>query len=134
VIAADKLINQSVVHKAFGKGIICNADDKHIEVNFQDQGKVSKFAYPSCFGGFLVLENGVLQSVVDSEVKAWRQESGAVQKEKLLHQYERTLKGIEARRAAEQEKKLKAAQRAMEYRSAYSNMRQEKRKEAPVQN
>lgn len=50
-----------------------------------------------------------------------------MQKEALRHQYEKTIQGIEARRLAAGEKKLKAAQRAMEHRSTYSNVKQGKK-------
>lgn len=129
MVEADKLINQTVIHKSFGKGIIIRiVDKKYLEVDFTEKGKVSKFAYPSCFYGFLTLEDSSLQVEIDAVVEVWKQESGVLQKEELRHQYEKTMRGIEARRLAAEEKKLKAAQRSMEHRSTYSNVRQEKKK------
>lgn len=126
MIETDQLINKTVIHKSYGKGIICSVDGKYLEVDFTEKGKVSKFVYPSCFNGFLTLEKSKLQSEIDSVIEVWKQESGAVRKEELRHQYEKTIQGIEARRIAAEEKKLKAAQRAMDHRSSYSNVKQEK--------
>ncbi|MGN1176628.1 MAG: hypothetical protein ACI4S1_14345 [Roseburia sp.] len=123
----EKLVNQTVAHKSFGKGIIRSVDEKYLEVDFTEKGKVSKFPYPSCFHGFLTLEDSNLQTEIGEIIEVWKQESGVVQKEALRHQYEKTIQGIEARRLAAEEKKLKAAQRAMEHRSTYSNVKQGKK-------
>ena len=124
----EKLINQTVMHKTFGKGIICSIDEKYLGVDFTEKGKVSKFPYPSCFNGFLTVEDSDLQTEIASVLEVWKQESGTVQKEELRNQYEKTMQGIAARRLAMEEKKLKAAQRAMEHRSAYSNTNFNKKK------
>lgn len=124
----EKLVNQTVIHKSFGKGIIRSVDEKYLEVDFTEKGKVSKFPYPGCFHGFLTIEDGSLQSEIEAVVENWKQDSGVVQKEELRHQYEKTMQGIEARRLAAEEKKLKVAQRAMEHRSTYSNTNFNKKK------
>lgn len=117
----EKLVNQTVIHISFEKGIIRSVDEKYLEVDFIEKGKVSKFPYPGCFHGFLTIEDSSLQTEIEAVVEGWKQESGVTHKEELRHQYEKTMQGIEARRLAAEEKKLKAAQRAMEHRSAYSN-------------
>ena len=117
----EKLVNQTVIHLFYGEGIIRNADEKYLEVDFKGKGKISKFPYPSCFDGFLDLEDSDLQTEITSVVEAWKVESGAAQKEKLRHRYEKTMQGIEARRQAAKDKKLKAAQRAKEHRSQHSH-------------
>ena len=124
----EKLGNQTVIHKIFGKGIILSVDEKYLEVNFTERGKVSKFSYPSCFHGFLTIENSSLQKEIDAVVEVWKQESGIMQKEEFKKQYEKTMQSIEARRLAAEEKKLKAAQRAMEHRSTYNNSNFNKKK------
>ncbi|MBQ7920176.1 MAG: hypothetical protein IJ324_09595 [Lachnospiraceae bacterium] len=124
----EKLVNQTVIHKSFGKGIIRSVDEKYLEVDFMEKGKVSKFPYPSCFNGFLIMEDCELQPEITSVVEVWKVESGAVQKEELRHQYEKTMQGIESRRLAAEDKKLKAAQRAMEHRSTYSSTNFNKKK------
>jgi len=123
-----KLVNQTVIHKSFGKGIIRNVDEKYLEVEFIEKGKVSKFPYPGCFHGFLTIEESSLLTEIEAVVEGWKQESGVIQKEELRHQYEKTMQSIEARRLAAEEKKLKAAQRAMEHRSTYSNINFNKKK------
>lgn len=124
----EKLVNQTVTHKVFGKGNIRSVDEKYLEVDFMKTGKVSKFPYPSCFHGFLTVEDCKLQMEIEAVVEVWKQESGAVQKEELKLQHEKTMQGIESRRLAAAEKKLKVAQRAMEHRSAYNNVNQCKTK------
>ena len=44
----EKLVNQTVIHTSFGKGIIRSVDEKYLEVDFVEMGKVSKFPYPGC--------------------------------------------------------------------------------------
>lgn len=124
----EKLVNQTVIHKSFGEGVIRSVDEKYLEVEFREKGKISKFSYPGCFNGFLTVEDGSLQLEIEAVVEVWRQESGVVQKEELKKQYEKTMQSIEARRLAAEEKKLKAAQRAMEHRSTYSNSNFSKKK------
>ena len=59
----EKLVNQTVIHKSFGKGIIRSVDEKYLEVDFVETGKVSKFPYPGCFHGFLTIEDSSLYIV-----------------------------------------------------------------------
>lgn len=127
MIEADKLINQTVIHKSFGKGIICSVDEKYLVVDFRKKCKLSKFAYPLCFHGFLILEDSQLQLEVEKAVEVWKQESGIVQKEELKRQYEKTMQGIEARRIATEEKRLKTSRRAMGYNFISDNVKQEQK-------
>ena len=124
----ENLANQTVIHKSFGKGIIRSVDEKYLEVEFAEKGKTSKFPYPGCFHGFLTIENVSLQQEIEAVVEEWKQDSDVMQKEELKKQYEKTIQSIEARRLAAEEKKLKAAQRSMEHRSAYSSSSFNKKK------
>lgn len=117
----EKLVNQAVIHKTFGKGIIRSVDETYLEVDFTEKVKVSKFSYPGCFNGFLTVVDNSLQPEIEAIVEDWKLESGVVHKEELKKQYDKTMQSIEARRLAAEEKKKKAAQRAMEHRSTYSN-------------
>lgn len=117
----EKLVNQTVTHKSFGKGIIRSVNDKYLEVEFTEKGKISMFPYPGCFHGFLAIEDNNIQSEIEAVVEDWKQENNIVQKEELKKQYEKTIQSIEARRLAVEEKKLQAVQRAMEHRSKYGN-------------
>lgn len=120
---AASMLNQAVVHKTYGKGTITRVDEKYLEVAFAEGQKVSKFAYPSCFHGFLSFEDEVLQDEAQQRVDTWMDESGTRKSEALYKKYEKTMRGIEERRAAAEEKKLKAAQRAMEHRTNYNRDR-----------
>ena len=122
------LVNQSVIHKNFGRGMIVSVNsEKYLNVKFEGKDATCKFSYPQCFYGYLTLENCKLQSEIAQIVEIWKEEKGITEREKLYHQYEITLRGIENRRIAAKEKKMKASQRAVEHRTAY-NMRHENKK------
>lgn len=77
----EKLVNQTVIHKSFGKGIIRSVDKKYLEVEFIEKGKVSRFLYPDCFYGFLTIEDSGLQLEIEAVVEDWKQDRGVIQKE-----------------------------------------------------
>lgn len=52
-----KLVNEKVKHIKFGNGIIKKADDKNIEVLFDDVEGEKIFRYPEAFGKFLKIGN-----------------------------------------------------------------------------
>ena len=112
------LIKETVVHKSFGKGVIRNAYDKYLEVDFLQSKKQSKFIYPVCFSSFLRLESEEKEKDIAEDITRWRKESGADEKEKLRQQYETTQEGIRARRTAAAERRQRIAQRSMEHRSS----------------
>lgn len=121
----EKLVEETVVHKSFGTGVVRGADDKYLEVEFPEKNKKSTFVYPLCFDGFLMLVNEEKQAEVLRELKQWKIEGKIVQKEELWHRYEKTTQEIRARQMAAEEKKRKSAQRTMENRSAYSGIRKD---------
>lgn len=127
MITAEKLINQTVIHKTFGKGIISGIDDKHLMAEFKEKDKIGKFSYPACFNGFLTLEDKELQKEMDETLGIWKQITGEARKEELREQYEKTVQGIKERHQAAEERKIKAAQRVMEHRFNY-NVKKEKEK------
>ena len=65
---------------------------------------------------------------IEAVVEDWKQDRGVIQKEKLRKQYEKNMRSIEARRLAAEEKRLKAAQRAMGHRFTYSSSSFNKKK------
>lgn len=118
------LENQQVVHKKFGKGIICSTDNgKYLNVRFEKKTEICKFAYPQCFYGYLTLGDSELQLEIDSVVDSWKNENDIEEKEKLRNRYKETLRGIEKRRNAAEEKKIKAAQRTAEHRTMYNTQK-----------
>lgn len=62
------LINQRVLHKTYGTGIIVTQIKEYIEVNFDAICEIKKFPYPSCFEKFLKLEDDSLQSAIESKL------------------------------------------------------------------
>jgi len=75
--------------------------------------------YLSCFDGYAKLENKAKQRRVQADLEKWKTESGATQKEELRREYEKTQQEIRERRDAAEERKIKAAKRAMEHRTVY---------------
>ena len=119
------LVNQKVLHKNFGKGIICDIDNaKYLNVKFEQKTEVCKFAYPHCFYGYLTLEDSKLQLEIISVIEKWKMENGIEEKEKLRYKYKETLRGIEKRRNAAEEKKIKASQRAAEHRIMFNKKKE----------
>ncbi len=76
----EKLVNKTVIHKIFGKGIVRRVDEKYLEVDFTEKGKVSKFSYPNCFYGFLTIKDSSIESSIKADVLLWKQENGVSQK------------------------------------------------------
>lgn len=115
------LENQQVVHKRFGKGIICSIDnEKYLNVKFEKKAEICKFAYPQCFYGYLTLKDSELQLEIIPVVDNWKNENDIEEKEKLRNRHKETLCGIKKRRNAAEEKKLRASQRIAEHRTIYN--------------
>lgn len=57
MLEIEELMEETVVHKSFGKGVVKSANVNYLEVDFPGKNKKSTFAYPLCFDGFLTLEN-----------------------------------------------------------------------------
>lgn len=93
------LLDENVVHKSFGKGVINSADGKYVDVEFFKGNKKSRFLYPSCFQGFLRLENDEKQAEAEKDLEQWKVENGIMQKEQLRLIHEKTAKAINARKA-----------------------------------
>ena len=126
MLEIEKLVEETVIHKSFGAGIIKEVDGKYLKIDFPEKNKKSTFAYPLCFDGFLMLENEETQAEMQKDLEQWKIESGAVQKEELWRQYEKTRQEIRARQTAVEEKKLRAARRVMERSSTFNWVKQEK--------
>lgn len=121
------LVGVTVEHKIFGQGVVESAWDNYIEVTFIKNSKRCKFSYPSCFQEFLKLTTNEKQTDVETDLEKWKIESGAEKKEVLREQYIKTQRGIEARRIAAEEKKLRAAQRTMN-RNHYKSQKNDEEK------
>lgn len=115
-----ELIGETVFHKSFGKGVIKGAYDKYLEIDFPECNRQSRFIYPSCFDAFLMLEKSGKEQEVVKDLEQWKIDSGALQREKLRLQYEKTQQDIKERLSAAEEKKKKAGQRTWELRFKYN--------------
>lgn len=122
----NKLLDEVVIHKTFGRGVVISIDDKYVVVEFKEKNKISKFGYPAGFDGFLSLEDREKQEEVEKKLEVWREENGVLQKKELRIQYEKTLQAIEARRLAAEEKRLRAAQRFAEHRPQNNDQQETK--------
>ena len=90
----NKLLDEVVIHKTFGRGVISSIDNKYVIVEFKEINKISKFGYPAGFDGFLSIENREKQEDMEKELEVWREESGAEKKEELKQQYLKTQQAI----------------------------------------
>ena len=125
MLEIEKLVEETVVHKSFGTGIIKEVDGKYLKIDFPEKNKKSTFAYPLCFDGFLMLENEEKQAEMQKDLEQWKIESGAARKEELWRQYEKTRQEIRAKQTAVEEKKLRAARKVMERSSTFNWVKQE---------
>lgn len=102
------LIEETVVHKSFGKGTVKDAYDNYLEIEFPGCGRRSKFSYPSCFDGFLRLEKEEKEKAVQGDLEQWRADSGIAQKEICRQRYEKTQRAIRERHLAAEGKRKRA--------------------------
>lgn len=115
----ENLIGEILVHRVFGNGVIKEVHEKYLEVEFPEKKKHCKFLYPSCFNGYVRLENREKQRRAQTDLRIWKEESGALLEEEMKEEYEKTQQEIIARRKAAEEKRLLAARKSMEYRTVY---------------
>ncbi len=72
------LINQIVLHKKYGKGIIEEFDKAgHVMVKFDRVPKLKKFQYPEAFEKFLSFEDSSLQKDVMDQIEAKEEQAVA---------------------------------------------------------
>ena len=123
-----QLENKAVIHKCFGKGIITGYDGRYLEAEFKDAGKKCRFQFPSCFYGYLVFEDNDLQKMIEPEVERWKKENQIEKKEELKLRYQKTIQAIEERKLAQEQKKLRLAQRSAEHRALNAASQNDKAK------
>lgn len=91
------LVNQIVVHKAFGKGTVIAQNGENITVHFSD--KECKFIYPDVFATFLKCMDAKLQSELEKafvEKKEAEAEKACKERVKYLREAEETKRRAEA--------------------------------------
>lgn len=99
----ESLLNEVVVHRLYGEGIIKSAEGNYIEVIFEDTKKC-KFLVPSCFDKFLRLKGDDKQAEIDEAVETWKNANGVYKTEQLTKKMEQTQKSIQ-KRGEEREKR-----------------------------
>lgn len=103
---ASELLNTSVVHKAFGEGIVTEIEDNYITIRFAS--KKSKFNFPDAFEKFLIAKDESVQaSILDAiavEKQAMEEQRHAAevarQKEDERRALERTVPSATRKRKA----------------------------------
>ena len=105
-----------MIHKTFGKGLVLTFDGSYLEVDFEEAGKKCKFQFPSCFYGYLKLEDDEMQRIIEPVVDHWKEENEIDRKEELKLKHQKTMQAIEERRQAAERKRLRGAQRNVEHR------------------
>ena len=97
------LIDEQIVHKVYGKGIITSIEDDYLNATFEN-GKDSKFSFPSCFDKFINLANEEKQQELQQFVNKWKEENGIFEQEMIHKMTAETQAGI-IKRAEEREKR-----------------------------
>ncbi len=74
------ILNEVVIHKKLGKGLVVEQAENHIQVKFVN--KTCKFQYPEVFRDFLVLEDKDNNAIIAQEIKC----IDDAKKEEKIHQ------------------------------------------------
>lgn len=67
-------VNNRVVHKKFGKGVIMGMEENRIYVCFDENGETKVFPYPKAFENYLSYEDESLQANVSKTIGVIREE------------------------------------------------------------
>ncbi len=124
-----ELDGKCVIHKTFGKGVVLDFDGSYLEVDFEEAGKKCKFQFPSCFYGYLRLEDDEMKKVIEPVVERWKEENEIDRKEELKLKHQKTMQEIEERRQEVERKKHRAALRNAEHKFIQNNPTREKDKQ-----
>ena len=124
-----ELDGKCVIHKTFGKGVVLDFDGSYLEVDFEEAGKKCKFQFPSCFYGYLRLEDDEMKKVIEPVVERWKEENEIDRKEELKLKHQKTMQEIEERRQETERKKHRAALRNAEHKFIQNNPTREKDKQ-----
>lgn len=62
------LINQEVIHKVFGKGIITKVHDNYLTIQFAT--KIAQFEYPDIFKNFITAKDTNIQTEIINDINA----------------------------------------------------------------
>lgn len=104
------LIEEKIVHKVYGKGIIKSIENDYVNASFEN-GKESRFSFPSCFDTFIKLDDEGKQLELQQFVNKWKKENGIFEQEMLQKKTADTQAGIKKR---EEERIRRRLERAKE--------------------
>ena len=110
------LVNQAVVHKAFGEGIIVAHSGDYITAKFSD--RESRFVFPDAFSSFLKCKDVNLQSELEALSKA-KAEAVA---QKKREERERAIREAEEAKRREEEAKASAKKTTQLRKSNENNL------------
>ena len=102
------LIDKQIIHKIYGKGTIKSIEDNYLNAAF-DNGKESKFSFPSCFDKFIKLADEEKQQELMQLVNKWKKENGIIKQEMLQKKIAARQEGIKRR---EEEREIRRLERA----------------------
>ena len=121
---ADKdLINEKVIHKIYGEGVIIKNENGYIDVEFK-KGYKSKFATPSCFDKFLKFKDEEKQQEMLEDVAKWKGENGILEKEKIHQKTIATQAGIQRRQEEREIRRLERAKEVAERNKMFVSKKQ----------
>lgn len=109
----NKFVNEEIIHKVYGAGIIESSEDGYINVSFSENKKC-KFSVPSCFDKFIKLTDESKQQEVEKSVLEWKKENGIFEKELLEKKTISTQEGIKKREKEREIRRLKRAKEVAE--------------------
>ena len=104
----ETLLNEIVVHRLYGEGIIEAVDGNRITVVFEDTKKCT-FLVPSCFDKFLRLKGDDKQDEIDEALMQWKTENAVFKSEELQKKMKNRQEGIDQRGREREKRKLEKA-------------------------
>ena len=102
------LVNEKVIHKVYGPGVIKSTNKEYLEVLF-DNGKCSTFQMPSCFDKFIRFVNEEKQERILHDLDLWKKLNGVYEKEKIHQLTKATQEGIVQREKEREQRRLERA-------------------------
>ncbi|MDO4188226.1 MAG: hypothetical protein Q4D29_04480 [Lachnospiraceae bacterium] len=116
----NELINEKVIHKVYGEGIVKSVEEGYIDVEFKN-GNNSKFQIPSCFDKFLKLADESKQHEMDDNVVEWKKANGIFEKEVIRQKTMATQAGIKKRSEERELRRIKRAKEIAERNRMFMN-------------
>ena len=104
----SELIDEKIVHKVYGQGTIKSIEDEYLNATFEN-GKESKFSFPSCFDKFIQLADSEKCKEIQQFVNKWKYENGIFEQEMIHKMTAETQAGIKRREEERERRRLERA-------------------------